>query len=79
VDAYVSDLSLNRQIITIYHRRSEGIPGRGYWVRYEYRGEERRMDVMDGPDDIDMSGPFKLRYVTFWRGELTYWGEKVRE
>jgi hypothetical protein len=79
VEAFVSYLSLSRQTTITYYRRTDGIPGRGYSVRYEYNGEERRMPVMDGPVDVDMGGPFKLRYVTFTRGELTYWSDKVEE
>jgi hypothetical protein len=60
-------------------RYSDDVPGIGYSERFEYDDEERLMTVPDGPDDVDMNGPFKLRYITFRRGELTYWAEKVEE
>jgi hypothetical protein len=55
------------------------VPGTGYSERFAYDGQEIPMAVMDGLDDVNMNGPFKLRYITFRRGELTYWVKKVEE
>jgi hypothetical protein len=77
VQAYVFQLFLSRQISVFSYRYSGGVPGRGYLARFEYVGEELPMPMMDGPEDIDMERPFKLRYITFRGGELTGWAEQV--
>jgi hypothetical protein len=79
VEAYIDKLDLNQQVITTKYQRSYDMPGRGYPVRFQYYGEEIPMTVMEDPENVDMGGPFKLLYVTFRRGELIYWGEKVWE
>jgi hypothetical protein len=76
VAEYVLHLSLSQQTTATNFRYSDDVPGRGYSERYEYDGQEIPMAVMDGLD-VNMNGPFKLRYITFRRGELTYWGENV--
>jgi hypothetical protein len=79
VAAYIFHLSLSQQISVTNFRYSDDVPGRGYSERFEYDDEERLITVPDGPDDVNMNGPFELRYITFRRGELTYWGKKVEE
>jgi hypothetical protein len=77
VNEYIGDLHLRQQVITTKYQRSDGVPGRGYPERFEYVGEEIPIPMKEDAENFDMNGPYKLRYVTFRRGELTNWVEKV--
>jgi hypothetical protein len=77
VEAYIGKLHLNQQVTSFKRQLCDDAPGRDYPVRFECRGEEIPRIVMEDPEDVDTSGPFKLGYVTFKHGELIEWVVRV--
>lgn len=77
--AYFFALSLSGQITVAGHQYSDGVPGRGYSKRFEYDGEEIPITLRDEQGDVNMEGPFKLRYITFRHGKFICWCVKVEE